>query len=120
MSTTISTNNIVFTDGSLQGTAPLPIGFGQTWQNMTASRSASTNYINTSTKPIMVSVICGSTGSSSYCDVRLLIDGLVVQRFNTDPDATYIFLTLSGIVRPNSVYRVEVTNAPISSWNELR
>lgn len=118
--TIITSNTIIFTDSSQQTTAAQSIGIGQTWQDVTASRAAATTYTNSFTKPIMVSIICGSNTSTTSCNARLSIDGSIVQYFNTDPDTTYLYVTLSAIIKPNSAYRIDVSNIPVSSWKELR
>jgi hypothetical protein len=42
-------------------TAMSSLGYGQTWQNLTGSRAATTNYYNTTGKPINVNIKWGSS-----------------------------------------------------------
>jgi hypothetical protein len=42
------------------------LGYGQTWQDVSASRAQATNYYNTTGKPIMVNIftaVAGATGT---------------------------------------------------------
>ena len=55
-------------------TGMLSLGYGQTWQNVTASRAHSTDYTNSTGRPIKVSITC-NTGASSG-SVSLRVDGL--------------------------------------------
>lgn len=66
-------NNIVDINTRL-GAIPTSIGYGQTWQSVTAGRTSGTTYTNTTGKPIFVSVnvIMNAPGST------LVIDGVVV------------------------------------------
>ena len=44
------------------------LGWGQTWQNVTASRASATSYQNATGRPIMVALTC-SAGSIQYLEV---------------------------------------------------
>jgi hypothetical protein len=52
------------------------IGVGQTWQDVTSSRSSGTNYTNSTSKPIMVSVY--SSGIDSSFSLTVVVDGVTV------------------------------------------
>lgn len=86
---------------------PSPIGVGQTWQNVTASRSSGTSYQNTTGKPIMVSI----TGSSNALRVLTSVNGSSWS-YATAADYTY-----SLIIPTNSYYKTE---GSINFWAELR
>jgi hypothetical protein len=93
------------------------LGYGQTWQDMTASRAASTTYYNTTGKPIMVNV-WGSSGESR--SATLVIGGVSVAftAFNGAGGGT---ATLSGIVPSGTSYVVSPGGAwSVSGWAELR
>lgn len=93
------------------------LGVGQTWQNVTASRAASTDYTNNTGKPIVVHVYGQASATST--NISLLVDGLLISQFNTTSAATDRY-TVSAVVPPGSVYRVTVTSFTISMWAELR
>jgi hypothetical protein len=94
------------------------IGINQTWQDVTASRNAATNYTNSTGKPIYVSIICdygNVTGS-----VNLTVSGIIVQRFLNNPDSSAMTLTVATIVPAGAAYRCDVFNGSITTWAELR
>jgi hypothetical protein len=93
------------------------LGYGQTWQNVSSGRAVSTNYYNTTGKPIMVSVGAGPSGGSGT-SITLTIDTLAVATFTAVPTGSYP--TLCAIVPPSSVYSVAVSTGNLSSWYELR
>jgi hypothetical protein len=58
-----------------------PIGTGQTWQNVSASRAQNVTYTNTTGKPIMVHL--NGAGSTENNAVRLIVNN-VTMRFKFD------------------------------------
>lgn len=88
------------------------IGIGQTWQDVTASRSAGTTYTNTTGRPIQVAVgfIFTSTTARSY---HISIDGLTIPINTAGP---------TDVVIPNgSTYSAVISGtASIAAWWELR
>jgi hypothetical protein len=92
------------------------IGYNQTWQNVTSSRTAGTTYTNSSGKPIMVKIVT-SVISGSYT-TQLLINGNVV---DTQLSTSYVIYTsVSAIIPPNSTYSLSLTNGVLQTWYELR
>ena len=93
------------------------IGYGQTWQNVAASRAAGTTYYNTTGRPITVSAssgTSGSTGSTSYG----YVNGLLVNR-----EQIYAVRgtgSLTFIVPHNASYRVDMQYNAGKTWTELR
>jgi hypothetical protein len=93
------------------------IGVGQTWQNVTASRTAGTTYTNSTGKPIMV-VVSGKNSTGNDV-VSILVDGVAVN--STRIVATsYSYVSSSAIVPNNSTYSVAVGTDVLSRWIELR
>lgn len=91
------------------------LGYGQTWQNLSGSRSASTTYYNTTGKPIYVSV-----QASGYQGVQLTINGLIVYFWSSSNSTIGTFgSTATGIVPPGGSYSVSAAGG-ISTWYELR
>jgi len=93
------------------------IGYGQTWQNLTASRALSTTYYNTTGKPITVSLNVGPTGGSSI-QVSLTINGQTPAAFTSTP--TSIYPCVTAIVPPSGVYSATMSSGQLGSWYELR
>ena len=88
------------------------IGYGQTWQNVTGSRAASTTYYNTTGRPIIACITTYvAINYSSYVNGVLVGgnggDGSVFARDQT---------TL--VVPPGGSYYT--TSAGITNWAELR
>jgi len=98
------------------------VGGGQTWQDVKASRALATTYTNSTGKPIFVSIAVvwgNATGS-----VTLTIDGIIVQKFWSNPDSSDMSLSVSAIVPNGSTYSVAQTSnvaaGVIEYWAELR
>jgi hypothetical protein len=89
-------------------------GYAQTWQDVTASRAARTNYYNTTGRPIVVSVQCPSGGFQNY----LYINDLIVDGVNFAGLANGQGWSV-GIVPPAGKYYVDAQRAA-PRWNELR
>lgn len=87
------------------------LGWGQTWQNVTGSRAAETDYTNTTGKPIEVAITLRSV------TVEMRVDGVPIARQNFTNSAMYS--TTSFTVPPGSVYRLHDSVA-IIHWAELR
>lgn len=89
------------------------LGYGQTWQNVTASRTSGTTYYNTTGKPIHVWVYCNyAAGNASFT-----VNGLLISFNNAASNYQY---NLGGIVPPGASYVVTVVTSTITAWSELR
>jgi hypothetical protein len=82
------------------------LGWGQTLQNVLASRSAGVTYTNTTGRPIWVSV-----GELSFTGRTLTVDGLLVSANSGNSS------NAQAIVPPGSTYLV---NFSVAYWVELR
>ena len=103
--------------GHTPDTLPAGIGVGQTWQDVTASRSANTTYTNTTGKPIMVIVI---SGTSYDADIELFINGMQVGFQDINSQAASGGFTVSAIVPHGSSYKAASVNGGVAKWFELR
>ena len=76
-----TSGNLLTSNGTAwTSTAPVAIGVGQTWQNVTSSRVTGTTYTNSTGKPIQVNVVMGSyTDAAVY--MTLTVDGLDVAKY---------------------------------------
>ncbi len=90
------------------------IGYGQTWQDLTGSRSGGTTYTNTTGKPILVVITPGGASSSG----SLSIGGVSIASWtNNGGSQTY---PLTSIVPPGNTYLLTISNGAITKWSELR
>jgi len=90
------------------------IGIGQTWQNLTGSRSAATSYQNTTGKPITVAV--GNTGAGSFGYLDVSTDNVNwINVGNLHPSTG---MSAMAIVSNNHYYRLTSWNGTF--WAELR
>lgn len=83
------------------------LGYGQTWQNVTASRGANVTYTNTTGKPIEVLIQASGTGNQ----IVTIDDETIVDYFTSG----YGFC--SFIVPNGCAYRI---NSGFNKWLELR
>lgn len=95
------------------------LGVGQTWQDVTGSRSLESVYTNNTGKPIFVSLNIRGT-SSSVDGVRVLVGGVIVtEQLNIAENhhSQVVFIVPIG-----STYAVQQTQATINllRWAELR
>lgn len=90
------------------------LGVGQSWQNVTGSRSKGVTYFNSTTKPIQVLIVVD--GGSSQPNNSITVGGVNIAVFNTHTSMSSPF---SFIVPSLQTYRVD-TNTTINSWSELR
>ena len=98
--------------------AIIPVGVGQTWQNLTASRASNVTYTNTTGRPIVVSV---TAVNLDRVRLNLVIDGLEVARQaahevsgNTD------FACVTSVVPAGSTYLSNIDSGSLEHWRELR
>ena len=91
------------------------IGYGQTWQNVIASRAVSTTYYNTTGKPIQVAY-------SAYLTANFFVNGEVVSTIIS----TTTIPSFAIIVPPGSSYKITESGVPAGEvtgrgqWSELR
>ena len=91
------------------------LGWNQTWQNVTASRSINTTYTNTAGRPIMVSV--RSSVDDGYS--QLTVSGIVLAASGSNGGGqTGNLHTVCAIVPNGSTY--SYAGSAINTWAELR
>ena len=105
-----------YVDSEVAG-IPSSIGYGQTWQDVKASRANNTQYQNTTGKPIMVFVTGGSVSGTTFITAYAgtASANLIVGR----NDSRYGFPSVSFIVPDQHYYKVSA-GAGIQYWTELR
>lgn len=95
-------------------TAMASLGYGQTLQDVTASRALGTTYYNTTGKPIFISIDMNQSASNSS---TLTINGIAVD-YNAYATLSVTF-GLKGVVPPGGSYSVSTGNS-LNKWVELR
>lgn len=121
MPTTISgTSGVTFPNSDVQGTGS--IGVGQTWQDVSSSRSSGTTYTNSTGRPICVNVtgVGAATGSVS---LEIAVNGVVIARNTVYGSGSSYRPFVSAIVPSGSTYTVASFGSgtpSIERWFELR
>jgi len=87
----------------------------QTWQDVTASRSAGVTYTNTTGKPIKVAIRTATVAA----DASLNIDGLPIHIVFDDASGT-VEVVMSEIVPNGSTYSMTDPSSRMQKWHELR
>ena len=123
----VQNNNVTNDDpvGSVTGNwvltsfdaSPLGIGFNQTWQDVTSSRSAGVTYTNTTNKPIVLSIVHTSINGTAI--TSLTVSGIEVTRQQPDGAGLYTYKQ-QVIVPKDATYLFTLGSGSISYWRELR
>lgn len=92
------------------------LGNGQTWQNMTGSRSAATTYYNTTSRPISV---CVTSNAATTIDFILTVGGVQADR-HAYASASNGVISVRGIVPPGASYALTANSGTVNHWSELR
>lgn len=94
------------------------IGYGQTWQNLTASRTATTTYYNTTGKPIFVVACLSDSVGQNIANAT--VNGLNFI-YGAASVAAGFGAAVSFVVPPGASYSVTIANfSAVASWRELR
>lgn len=97
------------------------LGYGQTWQNVTGSRTSGTTYYNLTGKPITL-LILASSGAGNYNSYSVSINGgtsFVFMQGQNSSGASVMNGYL--VIPPNTSYSLSSgTGAGFGSWYELR
>lgn len=93
------------------------LGYSQTWQTVTGSRTLGTNFTNTTGKPIYIAVAATSTASAG---VALTVNGIVL--VGAGQGTASLSLAVSAIIPPGAVYQVAIAGGTptLTNWSELR
>lgn len=101
-------------------TAMSSLGYGQTWQDVAASRALGTTYYNTTSKPIQVSVSTNSVSTGGY--ISAVCNGVTLGYQGTASIASgSSFACFQFIVPSGASYSVNnITGMTLQFWAELR
>ena len=117
-----TTGNVLKSDGTnWTSAAPavvrgLGLG-GETWHNVTGSRSSGTTYTNSYSYPIAVSAT-GSAANSGP-SLQIVVDGIQVSAFNWQFNGAGAHSGGFTIVPPGSTYQLNFNGSGIDNWVEL-
>ena len=93
------------------------LGFSQSWQNITGSRTAGVTYTNTTGRPIALAV---STNNAATSGIVITVAGVTVQSSSGSVGGGAFTSDAFAIVPPGATYVVTTLAVAISTWNELR
>jgi hypothetical protein len=101
--------------------SPFGMGFNQTWQDVTSSRSAGVTYTNTTNKPIYVSIYGRYYTSSNRIGI-LSIDNVEVGKTGYMGSTAQLIggATTSGVIPVGSTYMYTEISMQDFEWAELR
>ena len=78
------------------------LGYGQTWQNVTGSRTSGTTYYNTTGRPISLSMYNSSAGS--VATAKITVNGIDVSFAQFSVGAALGAMSINAIVPPEASY----------------
>jgi hypothetical protein len=91
------------------------LGYGQTWQDVMASRAIGTTYYNTTGKPIQAYIVCAGT---AFVGAHLDINGVTIADVYTNIAGGRV--SLFAIIPPSGTYVLVSPGGTIFGWTELR
>lgn len=93
------------------------VGVGQTWQNVTGSRTSGTTYTNSTGKPIQVAITIGvPTGAGNVLTVS--VGGVSI--CDLQSGAAISLRSSFSFIVPNGATYVCTSSFGIAVWSELR
>jgi hypothetical protein len=123
---TQNSNSVAITGGSITGVTGInTLGDGQTWQNVTGSRTTGVAYSNTTGRTIFVAVSANVSVASTSRDSTFLVNGaayayhLSSNNAGTDGQAHNYFMPIPA----GATYQLNISGAgsfTIIYWSELR
>lgn len=96
-------------------------GWGQTWENVTASRNGGVIYTNNTGKLIFVSVRISVSANITLLGALAYVGTDLVTGFRTyTGSANNEYVTVSFPVPNNATYRIDISNSTNTTWYEFR
>lgn len=123
--TTLIVGTLTFGDSTVQSTAAFQLGAGQTWQNVTASRTTGVAYYNTTGRTIFVAISATVGLSSTTKSSTFLVNGsgYVYQFAQNNSGTDYQSHNYFMPIPAGASYQLNIAgNASfgIDTWSELR
>lgn len=95
-------------------------GIGQTWQNMTGSRSASTNYLNSTGKMIAVAACASTASGGSQAFMTITPSGASAVSVSGGSAAGGYAPYIYAEIPPGATYQLTGGGGGVSTWFERR
>jgi hypothetical protein len=115
------TEGVEFPDSTIQGSAAYTKAQmnAQSWQNLTASRAGSTDYVNNTTLPITVAVRVTAPVNNA-CGGIIRVNGAQIVHDLVTSQLTGSVVTCQCVVPVGARYNFEIAGGTINTWSELR
>lgn len=119
-----TSGNILTSNGTAWTSAALPsLGVGQTWTNVTGSRSIGSSYTNSTSSPIQVAIRTNQPAGGSY--LTGTVDGVSGIPMGSGYSAGGGYTGFGTLIVPaGKSYQVDINNisggASLAAWYELR
>ncbi|WP_404460263.1 hypothetical protein [Providencia rettgeri] len=98
------------------------LGYGQTWQNVKASRAVGTVYTNSTGKPIVLLVTASTSANDRMNGINIHVNGVVIATSMTYGNGAKA--PVSAVIPHGSTYKIDYPSGTISpfihQWFELR
>ena len=98
------------------------LGYGQTWQDVKASRAVGTVYTNSTGKPIVLLITASTSANDRMNGINIHVNGVVIATSMTFGNGAKT--PVSAVIPNNTTYKVDYpsgTSSPfIHQWFELR
>ena len=101
---------------TLYTTTSSSFGVGQTYSDVRASRVSGTTYTNSSTRPIMLSIVVRDGGGSA----TLYVNSSIAIRLDDLFGGSYGHVQIVAVVPSGQTYKLDAENNPVTFWSELR
>ncbi|UFK92836.1 MULTISPECIES: phage tail protein [Providencia] len=98
------------------------LGYGQTWQNVKASRAVGTVYTNSTGKPIVLLVTASTSANDRMNGINIHVNGVVIATSMTYGNGAKA--PVSAIIPHGATYKIDYPSGTVSpfihQWFELR
>ena len=98
------------------------LGYGQTWQNVKASRAVGTVYTNSTGKPIVLLVTASTSANDRMNGINIHVNGIVIATSMTYGNGAKA--PVSAVIPHGSTYKIDYPSGTVSpfihQWFELR
>ena len=112
-----TSGNVLTSNGTAWVSGSSPLGVGQTWQDVFASRAIGTTYTNSTGKPIQVSIWYSLVGAAT--DLTFTISGVIVSKGGNNANGVGINWNNMHVIPNGGTYVVTGTGT-LGGWSELR
>ena len=93
------------------------LGYGQTWQDVTVSRSIGTTYYNTTGRPIVFQAKIANTTATN---LSMTVNGSTVWGFINGVGGGILYALPPQVVPPGGSYSITAATSTLTTWFELR